>query len=781
MLRRTLLLALGAMAQLLVVAAAAQAGKLTMRDGRVLEGKVVPLASISDDPKKRTENAAPVPRLIVMIDDDLRRTFVSKRQVAQVAPESSSYERFQLKQPVPQGGTTVANVGMILSVDPFDEHGRRIFRMGRPGGDPIEIIQGIYEITPQWTRVVGLNTIWDCRIATSSIPRDQLSKILAHNIDPTNVEHRLKVARLYLQSERYTDARAELEQIAQEFPTFSGQIEPVVNELRQLSARRLLSEIELRRGAGQHQLALRMLEQFPTDGVSGEILQQVRQWKESYQTEQDQVQSFHASFERQLAQITDAELRDRIEDARNEMFSELDHDTLDRVAAYLRLADDPQLQPTEKVALALSGWLVGSNGASQDLTQALAMYTMRNLTVEYFNEPNRVKRDQLLSEVISQEGASPELVAQLLALLKPPYPLPEEQGGARGLYELTVPGIAPDPEYQYLIQLPPEYDPHRRYPAIVTLHGAGTTPAHQVDWWAGGWDEKSQMRLGQATRHGYVVIAPSWTAAGQTSYDYSAHAHAAVLATLRDACRRFAIDTDRVFLSGHSMGGDAAWDIGLAHPDLWAGVIPIAAVSDKYGAFYWENARSLPFYIVEGELDGTKPLQNARDLDRCLTGTGFNFTAVEYRGRGHEHFSDEILRLFDWMGRFKRNFFPREIECRTMRTWDNYFYWLEVNDFPAKVVVDPAAWPVPNGTRAMVITATASTTNSLRIKTGAGRVTVWLSPELVDFQQKILVTVNNQRIPRGGGTIQPDLTVMLDDVRTRGDRQHPFWAKVESQ
>ena len=72
-----------------------------------------------------------------------------------------------------------------------------------------------------------------------------------------------------------------------------------------------------------------------------------------------------------------------------------------------------------------------------------------------------------------------------------------------------------------------------------------------------------------------------------------------MLASLRDACRRFAVDTDRVFLSGHSMGGDAAWDIGLAHPDLWAGVIPIVGrIADSYCTFYWENARNVPFYVV---------------------------------------------------------------------------------------------------------------------------------------------------------------------------------------
>ena len=39
-----------------------------------------------------------------------------------------------------------------------------------------------------------------------------------------------------------------------------------------------------------------------------------------------------------------------------------------------------------------------------------------------------------------------------------------------------VPGIDKEPNVPYFVQLPPEYDPYRRYPTIVTLNGAGTTP-----------------------------------------------------------------------------------------------------------------------------------------------------------------------------------------------------------------------------------------------------------------------------------------------------------------
>jgi hypothetical protein len=32
----------------------------------------------------------------------------------------------------------------------------------------------------------------------------------------------------------------------------------------------------------------------------------------------------------------------------------------------------------------------------------------------------------------------------------------------------------------------------------------------------------------------------------------------------------------------------------------------------------------------------------------------------------------------------------------------------------------------------------------------------------------------------GASKTQPDLGVLLEDLRTRADRRHPFWAKVES-
>ena len=82
-------------------------------------------------------------------------------------------------------------------------------------------------------------------------------------------------------------------------------------------------------------------------------------------------------------------------------------------------------------------------------------------------------------------------------------------------------------------------------------------------------------------------------------------------------------------------------------------------------------------------------------LDKCLTTAEMNFTLVEFQGRGHEHFSDEILRLFDWMGRLKRDF-ARKSSPAIDAPWDNFFWWVEVLDLPPKTMVDPDNWPLPS-------------------------------------------------------------------------------------
>jgi predicted esterase len=689
-------------------------------------------------------------------------------------------------------------------------------------------------------------------LATTSIPRDVLSRVINGVINPKSANDRLKLVRFYMQAERFQDAEIELQQAIKDFPNLAD-LADEAKGIRTLRDERLLSEVEVRRKASQHQLAYNMLANFPTKDVAGTVLQEVRDKLEEYDKLRALRDSIVGDMNSLIAEVKDTQTRRQLRTLVNEIADNLSVATVDRLAAFHRLAGDQTLLPEQRLALAVSGWLIGGNEAVDNIQTALSLAETRNLVHDYLRETEVLQRRAMLESLGSQQGNSPKRVAAILAHMKPPIDTPQ-QLEADGYYKLEIRGIENEPDVTYYVQLPPEYDPYVKYPTIVTLHGAMTSAEQQIDWWAGESKEKIDrqaaeqaaakraaeekkagkagvgpsplllkglvgarnavvppapapdpaaaaatqkpaasnppaanaggiinpgMRFGQATRQGYIVIAPAWTKPHQYQYEYSAREHAAVLGALRDATRRFSIDTDRVYLSGHSMGGDAAWDIGLAHPDLWAGVIPIVATTGKLVDRYWKNAEKLPLYFVSGELDGQKTVTNAPQWERYFSRpSGWDMTLVEYQGRGHENFSDEIQHIFDWMPRKRRNFYPKEFSVVTMRTWDNFFWGLELSNMPANQMVDPASWPPPRGTLPMNPVFKVLQPNGVSVDLHSAHVTLWLSPDWVNFDRPITIRFNSERLALKQ-PIKPSLEVMLEDVRTRGDRQHPFWAKVE--
>jgi hypothetical protein len=131
------------------------------------------------------------------------------------------------------------------------------------------------------------------------------------------------------------------------------------------------------------------------------------------------------------------------------------------------------------------------------------------------------------------------------------------------------------------------------------------------------------------------------------------------------------------------------------------------------------------------------------------------------------------------MSRKRRTAFPRAIEAVSMRPWDRLFWWLEFESAPPRTVVLPEQWPPAAGVRPLAVEAEAKPTNAITVRCGAGRVRVWLTPEIVDFARPLRVTIDGREA--FDGLPNPDAAVMLEDLRLRGDRQHPFWAVIDSE
>ena len=796
----------------------ADADTITLRNGIQVRGSVGKIASIHENPlTPNSDPTAPTP--VVFVDDQLRRTYFPGRQVRAdgYVAENPVYERIRIEKRVANGTKRIGAVGPVIRIAPFDEFGNRIYTM-QTGQGPLSVVQGITEVSPLYCKIEGLAVEgplqWDMRVSTNAIPREVLSKVLRRQINSENPDERLRIVRLFTQAERFEDARQELAEVIRDFPALAG-FAKQERELLQLSAGRLLQEVELRRTVGQHRLAIELLRDFPTQGIAGETLVKVRETLQEYEERFQQGKQGVEALAKMVGQLEDGARRARIEGLTSEIQLEMNFNTLPRFADFLRLAGAEELTREQKISLAISGWLLGPGSATDNLSVSLSLADIRDLAKRYLRTREPGERREILDALLSKEGATPANMAKLLAHMKPPLD-PPATGADRadaatpadnkpdpnaagpnaagpnaagpnaagpnaadpnaanlnpGQFAIRIPGVADQAEFVYHVQVPPEYDPYRRYPCVVTLGNPSLAPAQQMLWWTGRYDPKLKMPVGQASRNGYIVIAPDWRREHQTRYEYSAREHAAVLHSLRDAMRRFSIDSDRVYLSGHSAGGDAVWDIAFAHPDLWAGIIPIVATADKYVGRYWGNGRYVPMYFVVGELDGERMKRNAEQFDRYMKFTGFDVMVTEYLGRGHEHFQEEQLRIFEWMRLHQREFFPREFQCQSLRPWDNFFWYVEFREFPARTMVVPANWPPPRNTTPATFSGKLTENNGVNVDQGGAKTTVWLAPEMVDFSRRI-------QINGKGVMVTPSLETMLEDVRTRGDRQHPFWAKV---
>ncbi len=749
------------------------AGEVLLENGTRIQGTLRPIQALTNELAKQTRgptNTYP----ILMVHTGIKRYFVPRRQVLDVdqAVDLSSFETFKLPQSSSGRQLMLRSVGSYSDMTPFDEFGRRRLTL-RTAHKPLRIVQGVTIIRPKYLTVTGLTHMWEHGIATTSVPPQILDRMIRRVTDQNNPDDRLAIARFYVQAGLYLPATSDLKSIETDFPELAERVEEVRQNLRESQARRLLDELHRRRRLGQHRLASQAIRKFPVENMSAAVLRQVRKLAGEYDEMREQLGRVRMLLGDLQAQLTDDK---QISSAmlRSIVNEELDYESLQRLDAFLKLEKDETLSAAEKLALAYSGWVVGSGNSVTDFPAAVRLWEARFLVLKYLRSKLMREGQDLLVQLKALEGIGPATVAQLIPNLPPPVETPNILPGLAKLIEFV--GADRKEPLRYSVLLPIEYSPSHSYPLIVALRPAERSAETELIWW-GGTPEKP----GESGRRGYIVIAPEFTAEKQTHYDYDVQAHTAVLQSIRDARKRFNVDSDRIFLSGHGMGGTAAFDIGMSHPDLFAGVIPICGFSDGYCKWYWQNAKQLAWYVVGGELDRDSMTRNAREMNRMMR-HGFDVIYAEYIGRGYESYYAEIYQLFDWMDRHQRLKNLKEVDVKILRPHDNRFDWVEVHGLPRSSLLSNVLGGSRGGrVSPMILNARisdgAAGRTVIHITSGAESNTIWLSPELVDFDKRLTVRLKGRQ--KFNDFLSPGIETILDDLKERGDRQKLRWVKLQ--
>jgi predicted peptidase len=207
--------------------------------------------------------------------------------------------------------------------------------------------------------------------------------------------------------------------------------------------------------------------------------------------------------------------------------------------------------------------------------------------------------------------------------------------------------------YRLLPPLDPQ--PGARYPLVLVLHGSGAIGddnRSQLGALARGWAAPAL----RARYHAYVLVpqfpvrSADYDSASAPRIAHATSALSAALELVDAVVARHAVDRTRIYVTGFSMGGSAAWLAPLLRPDLFAAAMPISGIApDRNDA---ARLRDVPLLVLHGDADRENPIDADREMVARLHASNAPHVRLrEYAGLAHEIPGDVPLGTWwrDWL------------------------------------------------------------------------------------------------------------------------------------
>jgi predicted esterase len=197
---------------------------------------------------------------------------------------------------------------------------------------------------------------------------------------------------------------------------------------------------------------------------------------------------------------------------------------------------------------------------------------------------------------------------------------------------------------------------------FLSVHGAGV-------------EAIGQARAYQSKDWGTLVAATNRRPRGFNWEDWG---RLDALEVLQIAKQRYQPDPQKIYLTGHSMGGHGTWFLGATYPSTWAGMAPCSGYPTLkgYGSAdglipdssqspmeqmllrasnqsdvpkLVSNYKPLGIYILHGDSDRVVPVRYARQMRNLLGAFHADYSYYEYPG-GEHWFGDQSV---DWKPLFE--------------------------------------------------------------------------------------------------------------------------------
>lgn len=259
-----------------------------------------------------------------------------------------------------------------------------------------------------------------------------------------------------------------------------------------------------------------------------------------------------------------------------------------------------------------------------------------------------------------------------------------------------------DTAQPYHLHLPRDYDPAKKWPLMIFLHGYVPSTSVLDPWTLS--EDVCQL----AADLGYVLLIPY----GRRNTDFQGVGEVDVLAATEHVKSLYSIDPARVYMSGVSMGGLGTWDMTLRHPGMYAAGTPISGQTDMH--VWWPrvlvnwprnrddippfrrflvesrnpidlvmNARNQSLFVQHGEMDGLIPVEQSRSMVAAAGALDIPIKLYEFAGASHYIYWELpcYKNAWSWARDCTLNQSPARVTYKTFTLrWDTAF-WVRICDF----------------------------------------------------------------------------------------------------
>jgi predicted peptidase len=193
--------------------------------------------------------------------------------------------------------------------------------------------------------------------------------------------------------------------------------------------------------------------------------------------------------------------------------------------------------------------------------------------------------------------------------------------------------------YRFLF---PDNDSTRRYPLVIFLHGSGERGSDndaQLKWGVMNFASDYNMKMYPA-----YVIAPqcplnnSWanTTRGKNNeiqlQSTPSKPMQLLIELIHDVTKKFRVDTNRIYITGLSMGGYGTFDALERYPNLFAAAAPVCGSGDTSKA---ASISHVPLWMFGGANDPSVNPNLLYDMVNALRRLGVHPGFTQYPGVGH--------------------------------------------------------------------------------------------------------------------------------------------------